>query len=258
MKRMWCARRGAGVLAAAVLMALVGALSACTGLGGSYAPGSSGRVVARADDAGHAVVDLATCSVVAARYDAQDVEVAYSEDRDSNTVTARLYRSGTNELLETYCETPEMPLDDVEKALEQDAGEQTFKTTLSRSVTVGVAGDQQFAALVSAQVDIAVDGSSVRVTKVYGVDQQPLDAAQGTFDMPITHDLTNGMPAQTIKWQASGTLVVTSFANPAVERRALEDAGYACSTAYDGSWTARHDYDVTAYMEVAARGNAAA
>lgn len=258
MKRMWCARGGAGVLAAAVLVALVGALSACTGLGGSYAPGSSGRVAARADDAGHAVVDLATCSVVAARYDAQDVEVAYSEDRDSNTVTARLYRSGTNELLETYCETPETPLDDVGKALERNAGEQAFTTTLSRSVTVGVAGDQRFDVLVSAKVDIATDGSSARITKVYGVDQQPLDAAQAALDLPITHDLTNGMPTQTVKWQASGTLVVSSSADPAVERKALENAGFVCSTAYDGSWTARRDYGVTTYMEVAARGNTAA
>lgn len=257
MKRMGCARRGAGVLAAAVLVALVGALSACTGLGGSYALGSSGRVAARADDAGHAVVDLATCSVVAARYDAQDVEVAYSEDRDSNTVTARLYRSGTNDLLETYSETPEVPLGDVGKALERDAGEQTFTTTLSQSVTVGAVGDQRFDTLVSAKVDIAVDGSSAQVTKIYSVDQRPLDAVHVTLDMPTTHDLTNGMPAQTIKWQVSGTLVVTSSADPAVERKALEDAGFACSTAYDGSWTAQRDYDVTTYMEVAARGSTA-
>lgn len=258
MKRMWGAHRGAGVLAAAVLVALMGSLCACRGLGGSYAPGSSGRVAARADDAGHTVVDLATCSVVAARYDAKDVEVAYSEDRDSNTVTARLYRSGTNDLLETYCETPEAPLGDVGKALERDAGEQMFTTTLSQSVTVGAVGDLRFDALVSAKVDIAVDGSSAQVTKIYSVDQQPLDAAQVTLDMPTTHDLTNGMPAQTIKWQASGTLVVTSFADPAVERKALEDAGFVCSTAYDGSWAARRDYDVTTYMEVAARGSTAA
>lgn len=258
MKRVWCVRRGAGLLVAVALVMLIGSLSACTGLGGQSTSGSNERGAAHSDSAGHAVVDLATCRVVAARYDAKDVEVAYSEDSDTNTVTARLYRLGTNDLLATYRETPEMPLRDVEAALKNGAGEQTFTTTLSQSVTVGAAGDQQFDALVSAKVNIAMDGSSAQITKVYSVDQQPLDAAQASIDMPITHNLTNGMPTQTIKWQAGGTLEVVSSADPAVERQALEDAGYTCRTAYDGSWTARHDYEVTAYMEITAHSNAAA
>ncbi len=184
--------------------------------------------------------------------------MAYTKDSDTNPVTARLYRLGTNDLLETYRETPEDSLSDVEKKLGKDAGKQTFTTTLAQSVTVGSVGGQQFDALVSATVEIAVDGSSAQFTKVVSVDQQPLDAVQATLDAPYTHDLTYEMPAQTIKWGADGTLVITSSAYPAVGRQALEDAGYACSTAYDGSWTARHQYAVTTYMEITARGSVAA
>lgn len=192
---------------------------------------------------GYAEVILGAVRVESS-YKSSDVHVRYREDQATNTVVGEVVEKETGRILESFSETPEVPLIDMLDAANggSEVEAQSFDTLLTRTVALEDPNGQPIQASVWVKMNVSVDATGTHINRVDACGHQSGDADAYALEVANTAVRTTQFPCDAVSVQINGVIEVTSESSPAISYSALQSRGFSMTGTAGSSWSASKPY----------------
>lgn len=174
-----------------------------------------------------------------------EVDVSYVEDASNNSYTALVRDRKTGEILESYTEKPDIPIDVLHSIRSEDSTDRAihnYNTTLAHNVTLEKADGKSIQAYTWAEVNVTADFSWAQIERVNKCGHQSGSSGSYSLNAANTTVRTTSFPCNTILLEIHGTIEVRSSNGVGFTFKGLTDAGFSISGSSTTYWTARKNY----------------
>lgn len=179
-------------------------------------------------------------------YRAEDVDIEYVEDDFANTYTAIVIDQETGKVLESYSETPDIPIDELRAIRSGESSTKAvhnYNTKLSRNVTLERPGGKSIDAYTWVEVNVTADFSWAQIERVNAKGHQAGNSGAYRLNSASTIVRTTSFPCNTVSVQIHGMIEVTSSNGIGISFGSLSGLGFSMSGSSTSTWTARKAYD---------------
>lgn len=191
-----------------------------------------------------AVVTLAALEVET-DYNASDVTIIREEDTDSNEVRATVIDKTSGEILEKYCEKPEVPVSMLTHKEDVPfctlSTRDNYNTVLRKTCHIASPSGVNVSTIVWAEVNVTAGQSWGQIEYVRAAGQNATSGAY-TLEGPYTYSRTASFPTNRVSIGYQGTVMVARGNTLGISYGGVQTAGFTISGSVSGMWYARKFY----------------
>lgn len=198
-------------------------------------------------------VKLASVSIPL-EYAPADIEIVRVVDYERNEVRASVFDKSSGSIIESYSETPDIPLRTLESIQSSSDGEQSnYNMVMQKTRTIASPNGKNVSTIVWAEVNITAGQSWGQIERVNATGQ---NAQSGSYSLesPHTYSQTTRFPTNTISIGYQGTVLVTNSNSLGISFGGAQLAGFSVSGSASSTWYARKFYSSSVSMDLMIRG----